>query len=112
MSRAKPPFPLPVAAGMYHAGESIEAIARVCECDADTVRRRLRGAGIKVPYRPRTKPTKRPPDAVERREDIMHLRDKGGLTFAAIGEVLGVSRQRAHWLYQRAQEEALNKDGG
>ncbi len=38
-----------------------------------------------------------------RREAVVELREEAGLTFEAIGDQLGISRQRAHALYLEAR---------
>ena len=47
--------------------------------------------------------------AAARERDVLTAKDEGGLTFEAIGKLMGCSRQRAHQLYNRALMRATKE---
>ena len=47
--------------------------------------------------------------ARERERSVVLMRDKRGMTFAAIGSALGVTAQRAHQLYGQGKDNARTR---
>ena len=100
MTRA--PFDLPAAAQMHQAGARLVDIAEATGVAPSTASRHLREAGLGGSGLRRG----RQPD-LARYVEIIGLRDGRGLTFAAIGEELNITRQAAAAAYKnaiRAQE--------
>jgi transposase len=109
--RERHAFDLITAIGLWYRDVSCEEIAtRLGLRSGAAVAKRLRAAGVSVPPRPAG------PDAAQRgpararsadvEADIVGLHEAGGMSFAALGEMLGVSKQRAHAIYKRAKHTA------
>lgn len=90
---------LDVATAMHRDGATLAEIAHVCLVSKETARTRLKEAGV---YGGASNPRGFAFDT-NRGRAIIAMREAMGMTFAAIGDLYGYSRQWAHQSYNKAK---------